>query len=390
MDTITKFLEQKKASGLSKSTIKSYKMILGALDTFKPIDTIEKDDLVKFFNRKFGSDATKFLYAVSIKTFFKEIGKPEIASWLKAKRPKETLTSDDILTSDEVQAMIDCTDSHYWKSLIAVLYESGARISEVLSLRWKDIVLGKYTMKDHDGIERTIEAFQVNIPTQKTAAGFRKMILPDSTSYLLNLKEIVESKPDNHIFYFSYKCNYDTLGEIGRRAKLSKHVHPHLFRHSRATAEIQKGSSEPVLRKMLGWSSASTVPSRYIHLSDSDVIDNQLGKVHEIKNGHIKTAEKIDVKTAFDEIQAVKEENRELNDRYALLNTYVDRFAESNLILMEFIYKITGNDDIKKRIDTAKEIQDALERCKKDVERHKNTSKTVQDAPGREKNDKRQ
>lgn len=313
MDSITHFLDQKSAIGLSKSSIKSYKMVLGALDKFKPIDTITKDDLVKFFNRPFGSDATKALYVVCTKNFFKEIGKPEISGWLKAKRPKETLTSDDVLTSNEVQAMIDCTDSWYWKSLIATLYESGGRISEIISLRWKDLVLGKYTMNEN-GIDRTIEAFQVNIATQKTAAGFRKMILPDSTSYLLNLKEIVESNPENRIFYMSYKRNYDILTEIGRRARLKKHVHPHLFRHSRATAEIQKGISEPVVRKRMGWSSASTVPARYIHLSDTDVIASQLNKVHEIKNGHIRQAEKIDVKTAFDEVKAMKEENAELRE----------------------------------------------------------------------------
>lgn len=335
MDTITRFLEQKKASGLSKSTIKSYRMILTRLNKFKPLDEVGKDDLIKFFNQPFGSEATKFLYVVSIKNFFKEIGKPELISWLKGKRPKETLTSDDILTSDEVQAMIDATDSHYWKALIAVLYETGGRIGEILKLKWKDLVLSDFTAND-TGLEKKITAFMVHIPTQKTGAGFRKMILPYSTSYLLNLKEIVESNPDNKIFYLCYKCNYETLGEIGRRARLSKHVYPHLFRHSRATAEIQKGVSEPILRKMLGWSSSSTVPSRYIHMSDSDVVNSQLGINQINKNGHIKIAEKVDVKTAYDEMAKLSDElrqEREKNQSLKEQNDFIMRALKEKGII---------------------------------------------------------
>jgi len=327
MDTITNFLDQKKASGLSKSTIKSYRMILTRLNDFKPVDEIGKDDLVRFFNKPFQSEATKFLYVVSVKNFFKEIGKPELIAWLKAKRPKETLTSDDILTSNEVQAMIDATDSHYWKALIALLYETGGRISEIQLLKWKDLAMGEYTMKDN-GIEKNIKAFMVHIPTQKTAAGFRKMLLPYSTSYLLNLMEMAEHNPVNKIFYSSYKHHYDIIGEIGRRAKIGKHVHPHLLRHSRATAEIQKGISEPLVRKMMGWSNASTVPSRYIHLSDNDVIDSQLGIAHNVKNGNIRIAEKVDVKTTYDEMAKLSEELQQEKAKREKLEKDMEKIQE--------------------------------------------------------------
>lgn len=307
MDTISKFLEQKAAIGLSRHTVRSYKVTLKRLNEFKNVDEITKDDLIRFFQQPFKSDATRFLFQVEIKTFFKEIGKPEIASWIKGKRPKETLNSSDILTSQDVQDMIDSTDSFYWKSLLALLYETGARINEIQVLKWKDLVMQEYTMKEN-GSEKKINAYLVHIRTTKTGSGFRKLVLPYSTSYLQNLFEMTDHNTDSRIFKLSYKHHFDVIGELGRRAKIEKHVHPHAFRHGRATAEIQKGTPEPVLRKMLGWSPASTIPSRYIHLSDTDVIDNQLGMTNYNGNGNIKIAEKVDVTTAFDEVRRVSQE----------------------------------------------------------------------------------
>lgn len=311
MDTIINFLEQKQASGLSKNTVKSYRIILTALNKFKNIDELTKDDLVKFFNRPFNSEATKFLYVVSIKNFFKETGKPELIAWLKAKRPKETLNSADILTSVDVQSLIDATDSLYWKSLLAILYESGGRISEIQALKWKDLTLSEYTIQEN-GIEKKITAYLVHIKTTKTSSGFRKLVLPSSTSYLQNLWEMTDHNPESNIFKLCYKHHFDVIGELGRRAKIGKHCHPHAFRHGRATAEIQRGTPEPILRKMLGWSANSTIPSRYIHLSDTDVIDSQLGINHHEKNGNIRIAEKADVTTAFDEVRRINQENSEL------------------------------------------------------------------------------
>ncbi|MFH0903934.1 MAG: tyrosine-type recombinase/integrase [Methanobacteriota archaeon] len=330
MDSITKFLEQKQASGLSKNTIKSYRIILTALNKFKNIDEITKDDLVKFFNKPFNSESTKFLYVVSVKNYFKETGRPELTNWLKAKRPKETLNSADILTSDDVQAMIDVTDSFYWKSLLAILYETGARINEIQVLKWKDLIMSEYTTKEN-GTEKKINAYLVHLKTAKTAAGFRKLVLPYSTSYLQNLYEMTDHNPESKIFKLCYKHHFDVIGELGRRAKIGKHVHPHAMRHARATSEIQKGTPEPILRKMLGWSPNSTIPSRYIHLSDTDVIDNQLGMNHYEKNGNIKIAEKVDVHTAFDEVKAVREENAALKTKMESFEKMMEDMIEKRI-----------------------------------------------------------
>ncbi len=55
-------------------------------------------------------------------------------------------------------------------------------------------------------------------------------------------------------------------------AKLDKHVHPHLFRHSRASFYANK-LTEQQLKAYFGWTSDSKMASVYVHLSGRD-IDN--------------------------------------------------------------------------------------------------------------------
>ena len=59
------------------------------------------------------------------------------------------------------------------------------------------------------------------------------------------------------------------LQECRRKAKISKRVFWHLFRHSSATNNADLG--EPMLRNVYGWSKNSDEPSIYIHLSGEAV-----------------------------------------------------------------------------------------------------------------------
>lgn len=312
---IESYLSQLQAAGRSKHTIKSYSIMLRQLDEFKPIDTITKEDLVSYFNQFKGAETSRAIYAIGFKVFFKSIGKPDIASWLKVKRPKETLKSDDILDGADVNAMMDATDSPYWKALIAILYDSGGRISEIQALRYKDFI-------------DTEEGLIIHIKSEKTGGGFRKMILPFASQYIRNLKILTNGKPDDIVFFHKYRYSFEILQEVGRRAKITKHISPHRFRHARATDEVRKGTQEAIIRKMLGWSATSAMIARYQHLSDNDVINSQLGKSNEHKITPLRLAEKVDVSTAFDEMKGLKEENQQLQERIKAMEQKQNQFNE--------------------------------------------------------------
>jgi len=60
------------------------------------------------------------------------------------------------------------------------------------------------------------------------------------------------------------------LALLGQRV-LQRHVHPHLFRHSRATYLISQGVPEAIVCELLGWRVGSSIVRRYVHLSGRDV-----------------------------------------------------------------------------------------------------------------------
>lgn len=217
--SITEYLDEMRAMRASDSTIHNYKWALNMLNDFKPIDQVEKKDLIKFFKGYKGSDNSLSLIQAIIIKFFTNNDQHDLVSWIERKPAKESLKSDDILTTDDINAMINATDSYYWKALIAFLYETGARISEATKLKYQD-----FQDTDHGMI--------VNIPTTKTAAGFRKVILPFSSQYIRNLKTLANVKNEDIVFGFTYPHHYNTLVKIAQAAKITKPISPHKFRHA--------------------------------------------------------------------------------------------------------------------------------------------------------------
>ncbi len=265
MSLIDEHLNKMKANGLSEKTIRYQESILRQLEKKYNPRKITKKELIEYFStlKKESAESTFALSQIVIRKFFMDIGKKKLVDWIEIKKPKETLKSDDILTTDEVNKMIQNTDSHYYKALIAFLFESGARFGEIQLLKYKD-----FTETDGGMI--------INIPTVKTSAGFRKMILPYSSQYIRNLKVYVAGKDDDKVFYLQ-NCQTNTmLKTIAAKAGIKKPITPHKFRHAQATNMVQLGYNEAIIRKKLGWSATSTMIARYEHLNDDEVINATL------------------------------------------------------------------------------------------------------------------
>ncbi len=83
---------------------------------------------------------------------------------------------------------------------------------------------------------------------------------------------------------------YDDIRKIANRAGIKKRVHPHLFRHTRATKLLSK-VSESIGAKYMGWVPGSDMVRVYVHLASEDV-DEAILRMHGIKtNGNGKDLE---------------------------------------------------------------------------------------------------
>lgn len=283
---ILEFYDDCLSRGLSKARI------LKCLDTIeriakllrKPFKNATKEDIACFvreIEEKDYTDWTKHDYKIILKIFYRWLKKteeyPEEVRWIKLKVGKGHLLPEEILTEDDVKKLVECATNLRNKAFILVLYESGCRIGEILSLHIKSVQFDDYGA--------------VLIVSGKTGDRRVRIIAsaPKLAAWLENhpLRENVESPLWVNL---SMNCRYDTfsyaaakamLKETAQKAGIKKRVYPHLFRHSRATF-LANFLTEAQLKQHFGWAQASDMASTYVHLSGRDV-DNTLLKLQGIK-----------------------------------------------------------------------------------------------------------
>ncbi|MFW5953429.1 MAG: tyrosine-type recombinase/integrase [Candidatus Natronoplasma sp.] len=251
-----------------------------------PFDEAEKtdiEDVVLWIKRREDiNDTTKYDYKVLLKRFFKWVGGgeyPKCIDWLEInhdqnnnKLPEEMLVEEDI--EELTKNALNSRD----KALIALLWETGGRIGELI-----DLTIG--SIEDHKhGFKIVVEG--------KT--GSRRLPLIESVPYL---KKWLEDHPDrenkeaplwvnigkvNEGKKMSYPSIRKMLKEIRERSDVEKPVNPHNFRHSRATYMATR-FTEAQMCEWFGWVQGSDVPARYTHLSGRD-IDSDYARLHGIED----------------------------------------------------------------------------------------------------------
>jgi integrase len=196
---------------------------------------------------------------------------------IKPIKPKNSLMPEYLITPEEYQRILENITVPQMKIIIELLYETGARVSEILDLKIQNVEFNFYGAK----LYVHGKTGQRVIPIVWYANELRHYL------QFHNNKD----KPDSSLFYilkdgailpFTYSNFRKHLGIICRRAGINKRIHAHLFRHTRMT-ELAKTLPEQTLKQLAGWSGSSKMAEVYIHLSQRDVEDALLQKVYGIK-----------------------------------------------------------------------------------------------------------
>lgn len=132
-------------------------------------------------------------------------------------RPPVTLQSPKYLSKPEVSALLAaCEGSAVLSCIAALLYDSGARITEILGIRMNEI--------DWEGFLPIIRK------------GGRKDVTNVSAWGMGYLKSWLETRQGHHPLVFGdrdYKIVYNALKAAAKGAGIAE-FHPHMLRHSRA------------------------------------------------------------------------------------------------------------------------------------------------------------
>ena len=286
-DIIETFAMDMLAQGLSEIRVSGYISFLSRILKIVNKDPREytKDDVRKIIahyqmraNNGEISQSTVFEVKKTLKKFFKWLGKEELVDWFSIGRASSNLSPQDLITHEEFEKMLNACRNSRDRAMLCLLYESGARIGEIASMRIKDVVFDDY-------------GAVVWLPKSKTIR--RKVRVVYSARYLAEWLENHPLKDDRDAPLwiklthkkFSTPMDYKDIRmqikKIAKRAGVNKRIYPHLFRHTRATRLLQQ-VSEVVGAKYMGWVPGTKMIKTYIHLADQDV-ERAILEMHGIK-----------------------------------------------------------------------------------------------------------
>jgi site-specific recombinase XerD len=256
--------------------LKSFFSVIDVKDV-KKVTRPEIERWVRVIKKKYNHNSAN-LYRVTVKKFFQWVygmdeGYPNVVRWIKSKRDKSI--PNEILSTEEILKLVNAAKNDRDRALVHVLYESAARVSEVLGLKIKDVAL---------------DDFGASIKVRgKTGERRIRLInsVPSITQWLNS--HPFKDTPNSPLWFvegyrkvsngaLGYKGLEFKLRGLAKRSGVLKPVNPHNFRHSRLTELAKQGYMESELRIIAGWEANSNMPAVYLHISGADIDRKMLSK----------------------------------------------------------------------------------------------------------------
>jgi integrase len=292
---ILEFYQDYLAQGYSPARKLKYLTMLKSisLQLGKPFQNATKQDIAGWVAKLESanySEWTKRDYKVALRIFFRWLKQsetyPSEVDWIKASRSRNHTLPEQLITEDEVKQIAESANHPRDKAFVLVLYESGCRIGEILSLMIRNVEFDEYgcvLLVDGKTGQRRV---RIIASAPKLASWIDNHPLRDQPDAPL----WVNLGAKNRRQALTYGGAKSILKEIVDRAGIKKRVYPHLFRHSRAT-HLANHLTESQLKQHFGWIQGSSMASVYVHLSGRDV-DRALLELNGINVSKEKEAEK--------------------------------------------------------------------------------------------------
>lgn len=193
----------------------------------------KKDDGLKATTLNLYNSAIRFFYRNVLHVLWDDITVPRMI--IEHKLPT-------VLSTDEIDRLLDATDDLKYKAMFATMYSSGMRVSEVIHLHYDDI-------------SRT--NMQIHVRDTKNRMD-RYTILSERNLALLTEYCFRKGRPKGILFPNQFTGQYltvSTLEQVIRRSASAaglSGVTPHCLRHSFATHLMEQGVEQRNIQALLG------------------------------------------------------------------------------------------------------------------------------------------
>ena len=268
---------------VSVNTIDSYgeNLLLLCETVKKEVINLKKNDIKKFLDNVDATPRTKAHYLTVFNSFYKYLvfmDKIDVNPCDGIKAPRLEKKLPNYLTSEEIDKLFDLRLTkpidYRNKALLEVIYATGARISEVISLELNQIDFEECVIKVMGkGKKERI------IPLGNTALNSLYIYISNYRAFL------VKNDTCNYVFLnkngtkISRQGVFKILKELANNAGIKKEISPHTLRHSFATNLLNNGADLRVIQELLGHENLETTEI-YSHLQNKKIEEDYSNHPH--------------------------------------------------------------------------------------------------------------
>lgn len=257
-EAILSSLEQKLIlKAFSQSTIRSYCSSLKSFLSFfesRDLKDLTKEDIESFVFHQISkykiSESAQNTLINAIKAYYEHVLGRERTIY-EIQRPKKSLVLPNILSQDEIKAILASVENLKHRTILMLIYSAGLRIGEAIKLRVRDI--------------HSDEGY-IFIKGAKGKKDRKSVLSPVMLTQLR--KYYLVYKPAYWLFEGQEGGQYSatSIQAVFRRAIEKSNSNPwttvHTLRHSFATHLLQKGTNLRYVQALLGHESSKTTESR--------------------------------------------------------------------------------------------------------------------------------
>lgn len=262
---IEKFTQWLRSKRYSENTVKTYTEALRVFLQFfsdRALNTIGNEDIVIFNNeyilKKKLSASYQNQMVNAVKLFFQTVQNRRL-DIEKIHRPKKSKTLPNVLSKEEVKAILEVHGNIKHRAMLSLIYACGLRRGELLHMKISDIDSKR------------------NIVIIRQSKGKKDRIVPLSQRILEMLRDYFRAcKPKYWLFegqageQYSEKSLQSVLKQALKKAGIRKPVSLHWLRHSYATHLLESGTDLRYIQELLGHNSSKTTEI-YTHVSTKNL-----------------------------------------------------------------------------------------------------------------------
>lgn len=259
------YLEKLEQKRYSPQTIKTYTSYFNQFQSFfkhQKLNDIEIDDInayiLQLIKTKDISASQQNQRINAIKFYYEKVLHREKA-YYNIERPRKENKLPDVLSKLEIKRIIESCINLKHKCVISLIYSSGIRRNELISLRLKDIDSKRMLIKVCSGKGKKDRYTILSSELLKLLRVYFKQYKP---------KEWLFEGPGNSPYSSSSIAKI--LKKSALNAGIKRRVHIHMLRHSFATHLLEQGTNIRIIQELLGHENIQTT-ELYTHIASHNL-----------------------------------------------------------------------------------------------------------------------